>query len=211
MQVPIVKPTAKRNQLQYSTPAAHRMHLTRLKNIDTHEFADAADSQTVVSSCQTKFDALRIARIDSTIRQNRALPEPTANYLWSREAIDSAQEATMMESVDIYLDNLIHGQPAYISPRPVPAAEIPDNDFAGMPRVVPRPPRKLARAFDCSGFYDPQAHPLLVTLPELEITRKFADFCTTSSPKMVRILDESGVLHMSRPQSPVPSGRSRPR
>jgi hypothetical protein len=189
-----------------------RTHLARLRLIDTGAAAKAESHRTIVSRDLTLAAADAASQVRSNTRKHRASDAEISKYLWSRDAINEPQRATMEESVDIFLRAFRHENyrmPQF--PRVLRGSDAPEALAPGAAEP-PRSPRKLARVFDATGHYDLQQTPLTVRLPPLEITRRLKEFVGEDAPQDGSLLARLTIAPpSSRPPPAVSGGRRRTR
>lgn len=166
---------------------------TRVRNIHTHAGSDRDRARMLVSGSQTMTEALHGAALLSATRVALPRPELARHFTWSQSAIPEDKESTMTESVDLFLDRITRANSVDIyKARHMTDAETPYHmRTPGM--VLKQSPRRITRAFDRAGIYNPHREPLAATLPDLQIVHDFKAFVEARGQQMPRVLEEAPV------------------
>ena len=193
----------------YGNGDVYREHTMRLRAINPHAASQHVFENAAASGKETMAEALHAAELNSEVRKWRPPPGVSDHFSWSINAIPKEKEATMRESVDLFLSRMTYDSSAG-------AFDIKEMTESMTPyevssaRLSFRPgPRRLVRAFDRSGVYDSKQKPLVTTLPNLQIVRDFKKFVTQRNQKMSKILENAPVAVSPRVDNAELSHRAR--
>ena len=165
----------------------------RLRSINTHEASDRDRAKALASGRETMTEALHSADLGSAVRRALPRPEEVRHFTWAQNSITRENEDTMKGSVDLYLDRItLANSVDTFRAREMTDAETPYEMRS--PRMsLKQGPRRIVRAFDRAGIYNPKREPLAATLPDLQIVHDFKAFIEGRHEAMPPVLAKAPV------------------
>ncbi|OHT02757.1 hypothetical protein TRFO_30002 [Tritrichomonas foetus] len=186
------------------TKTQTRTLLTPRIPADMHRYSERDAKRKMANSLEKSHTVSNRLHLESAARRYRASDQDLEHFVWSRENISPKQTETMIESVDIFLNELkdTARSPDYpvIMPRVLLENEVPSciatNSIRGQ---SPRSPRKVIKAFDRADYWKPHQKPLTAILPDLYITKRFQDFVYDRHEPIPDVLKQAPVAPPPNP------------
>lgn len=199
---PTISPKIKTQQRSILSPRLPTDIHRATENVTKKKRSNQQESTTTVSN--------RL-HLESTTRRYLAPDPAMEHFIWSKQNITPKQRETMVESVDIFLDELKETARSNDYPEVLPrimiSGEIPPNmSTPAIRNRAQQGPKKVLEAFNEAGYWNCHQKPLTPILPDLFITKQFQNFIYSQHGQMPEVLSQAPV-----PPPPDPNRNRRPK